>query len=76
MVAVLLASAWALPGQTAPSVRVKDLTDVEGMRPNQLFGYGLVVGLQGTGDGTQARFTIQSLANMLRNNGVTVPIRS
>ena len=57
----------------APAVRVKDLTQVEGVRTNALIGYGLVVGLQGTGDGTQAKFTIQSLANLLRRSGVTVP---
>jgi flagellar P-ring protein precursor FlgI len=57
----------------APAVRVKDLTDVEGVRSNPLVGYGLVVGLQGTGDGTQAEFTVQSLVNLLRRSGVTVP---
>ena len=57
----------------APSVRVKDLVDVEGVRANPLIGYGLVTGLQGTGDGTQAKFTIQSLANILRRSGVSVP---
>jgi flagellar P-ring protein FlgI len=57
----------------APEVRVKDLVTVEGVRSNPLIGYGLVVGLQGTGDGTQAAFTIQSLANVLRRSGVAVP---
>ena len=42
------------------------------MRDNQLFGYGLVVGLNGTGDGTQARFTSQTLANMLERSGITI----
>lgn len=73
MVAILgwvLAPTLAL---AAPPVRVKDLATVEGVRSNPLVGYGLVVGLQGTGDGTQAAFTIQSLANMLRRSGVTVP---
>jgi len=60
-------------GQAAPGVRVKDLTTVEGVRTNPLAGYGLVVGLQGTGDGTQAAFTIQSLANLLRRSGIAVP---
>lgn len=57
----------------APLVRIKDLASVEGVRSNPLIGYGLVVGLKGTGDGTQAEFTIQSLVNMLRRNGVSVP---
>lgn len=54
--------------------RVKDLVDVAGVRSNQLVGYGLVVGLNGTGDQTsQAPFTIQSIKNMLSNFGVRVP---
>ena len=68
--AVLLIAA---PLGASPEVRVKDLVTVEGVRSNPLIGYGLVVGLQGTGDGTQAAFTIQSLANMLRRSGVSVP---
>jgi flagellar P-ring protein precursor FlgI len=68
-VAVFLAE----PLLASPEVRVKDLASIEGVRPNPLIGYGLVVGLQGTGDGTQAAFTIQSLANLLRRSGVTVP---
>jgi flagellar P-ring protein precursor FlgI len=62
----------ALAVAASPPVRIKDLTDVEGVRGNALVGYGLVVGLQGTGDGTQAEFTVQSLVNMLRRSGVTV----
>lgn len=54
--------------------RVKDLASVSGVRNNQLVGYGLVVGLDGTGDQTtQAPFTVQSLKNMLGRMGVTVP---
>lgn len=54
--------------------RVKDLASVAGVRSNQLVGYGLVVGLSGTGDQTtQAPFTVQSIANMLAKFGVTVP---
>lgn len=54
--------------------RVKDLASVAGVRSNQLVGYGLVVGLNGTGDQTtQAPFTVQSIANMLAKFGVTVP---
>lgn len=66
--ALLLASSLV----ASPEVRVKDLVTVEGVRTNPLIGYGLVVGLQGTGDGTQAAFTIQSLANILRRSGVSV----
>ncbi len=54
--------------------RVKDLASVAGVRSNQLIGYGLVVGLAGTGDQTsQAQFTIQSIRNMLTQFGVTLP---
>ncbi|MGA7800098.1 MAG: flagellar basal body P-ring protein FlgI [Gammaproteobacteria bacterium] len=54
--------------------RVKDLAQVAGVRSNQLVGYGLVVGLDGTGDQTsQTPFTVQSLENMLAQFGVTVP---
>ncbi|MFD0668487.1 flagellar basal body P-ring protein FlgI [Ramlibacter sp. MAHUQ-53] len=50
--------------------RVKDLAQVASVRANQLIGYGLVVGLQGTGDGTDVSFTIQSVRAMLRRMGV------
>jgi flagellar P-ring protein precursor FlgI len=54
------------------AARLKDIADVQGMRTNQLFGYGLVVGLNGTGDGTQAAFTTQSIVNMLERMDVNV----
>ncbi len=54
--------------------RIKDLASIAGVRVNQLVGYGLVVGLDGTGDQTsQAPFTIQSIRNMLAKFGVTIP---
>ena len=61
---------------TAPvhAERIKDLATVAGLRDNQLIGYGLVVGLDGTGDQTsQTPFTVQSLKNMLNQFGITVP---
>jgi len=68
-IALLLAVATA-----ARAERVKDLATVQGVRSNQLIGYGLVVGLDGTGDQTsQAPFTIQSIKNMLVRFGVTIP---
>ncbi len=57
-------SAWA--------DRVKDLASAAAVRPNQLVGYGLVVGLQGTGDGTDVSFTVQSLRAMLGRMGVSI----
>jgi flagellar P-ring protein precursor FlgI len=54
--------------------RLKDLASVQGVRHNQLIGYGLVVGLDGSGDQTtQTPFTVQSIVNMLSNLGVTLP---
>ncbi len=54
--------------------RIKDIARVQGVRTNQLVGYGLVVGLDGTGDQTsQAPFTVQSLKNYLLQFGITVP---
>ena len=65
--------AHALPGAPVPSAtRLKDLVTLEGMRDNQLVGYGLVVGLAGTGDKRTTVFSTQSLANMLQRMGVTV----
>ncbi len=63
-----------LTSSSAHAERVKDLATVAGVRGNQLIGYGLVVGLDGTGDQTsQAPFTIQSIRNMLAKFGVTIP---
>jgi len=60
--------------EEAHADRVKDLASVAGVRSNQLVGYGLVVGLNGTGDQTtQAPFTVQAVINMLTQFGVTVP---
>lgn len=54
--------------------RLRDLVDIQGVRDNPLIGYGLVVGLDGTGDQTtQTPFTTQSLTNMLSQLGITVP---
>jgi len=72
---LLLALAAALLAMPAAQAeRVKDIASVAGVRTNQLIGYGLVVGLDGTGDQTsQAPFTIQSIKNMLVRFGVTIP---
>jgi flagellar P-ring protein precursor FlgI len=54
--------------------RIKDIATVQGVRPNQLVGYGLVVGLDGTGDQTtQTPFTVQSIATMLGQMGINLP---
>ena len=64
----------AFAAEHAMADRVKDLASVAGVRSNQLAGYGLVVGLNGTGDQTtQTPFTVQSIINMLTQFGVTIP---
>jgi len=66
--------ALLLSAPLAYGERIKDLAQVQGVRTNQLVGYGLVVGLDSTGDQTsQAPFTVQSLNNMLAQLGITVP---
>lgn len=67
---LILTFALALPG--ASGTRLKELASLEGVRDNQLIGYGLVVGLSGTGDKAQTVFSIQTLTNMLRRMGVVV----
>lgn len=56
----------------AQAARLKDITHVAGPGNTPLFGYGLVVGLQGTGDGQGTEFTVQTLSSMLRRMGITV----
>ena len=77
MLALTLTAALTLPamadgiGTARPTSRIKDLVDIEGVRENQLIGYGLVVGLNGTGDSlNNAPFTLQSLQAMLERLGV------
>jgi flagellar P-ring protein precursor FlgI len=57
---------------TAHAVRIKDIANIKGVRQNQLVGYGLIVGLNGTGDDDDLKYTIQSMAAMLQKMGVTV----
>jgi flagellar P-ring protein FlgI len=74
--AVLVAAAMIalLLAPPVQAERIKDMVQIQGVRTNQLVGYGLVVGLDGSGDQTsQAPFTVQSLNNMLAQLGVTVP---
>ena len=59
---------------TAHAERLKDITSIQGVRSNQLIGYGLVVGLDGTGDQTtQTPFTVQSIISMMQQMGVSLP---
>ncbi|HEY5056786.1 MAG TPA: flagellar basal body P-ring protein FlgI [Acidobacteriaceae bacterium] len=64
----------ALRAEDPPrNARIKDIASVQGVRDNQLVGYGLVVGLHGTGDSQQTGFSTQTLASMLLRMGVSVP---
>ena len=66
----LLVCLFPLWGQARPLL---SLVDIQGVRDNQLVGYGLVVGLSGTGDKSQTKFTSQSVKNMLSQFGVQLP---
>lgn len=74
-----LAITWLLLGALLPAdedaqkARIKDVAAIEGIRDNQLVGYGLVVGLRGTGDSQQTVFPAQTLISALQRLGVTVP---
>ncbi|HSH70919.1 MAG TPA: flagellar basal body P-ring protein FlgI [Deferrisomatales bacterium] len=69
----LVTAALLLAVAAAPAaVRVKDIARIDGVRRNQLIGYGLMVGLNGTGDGSGAEFTAQAAANLLERFGISV----
>lgn len=72
-VVVLLVPDLALAQAAAQRTRIKDVASIEGIRDNQLVGYGLVVGLRGTGDSSQTVFPKQTLVSALQRLGITVP---
>lgn len=63
----------AMATTTHRQVKLRDITEIQGVRDNQLIGYRLVVGLRGTGDRQQTYFTVQTLANTLQRLGVQIP---
>jgi flagellar P-ring protein precursor FlgI len=69
---LFFAIALAMTPRVEGLTRLKDLGSIEGVRDNQLVGYGLVVGLAGTGDRRQTLFSAQTLTNLLQRMGVTV----
>lgn len=78
---VLLTSLfWTTRGraenESSQSVRIKDITTIEGIRDNPIMGYGVVVGLSRTGDSQQTIFSIQTLANLLQRMGLQIPAAS
>jgi len=66
-------AAWAQAAPPAQLARIKDVATIEGIRDNQLVGYGLVVGRRGTGDSSQTIFPAQTLISALERMGITVP---
>ena len=74
MIKYVLLAFGLLASLTAQAERLKDIASIQGVRSNQLIGYGLVVGLNGTGDQTtQTPFTLQTFNNMLTQFGIKVP---
>ena len=74
MIKHLVLALGLLVSLTAQAERLKDISSIQGVRSNQLIGYGLVVGLNGTGDQTtQTPFTLQTFNNMLTQFGIKVP---
>jgi flagellar P-ring protein precursor FlgI len=73
LLATLLLATSIAHGETAQLARIKDVATIEGIRDNQLVGYGLVVGLRGTGDSSQTVFPAQTLISALERMGITVP---
>jgi flagellar P-ring protein FlgI len=69
----LLTAGFAAAQNSDHKVLIRDVASVEGIRNNSLIGYGLVVGLKGTGDKQQTYFTIQTLASILQRMGVEIP---
>ncbi len=72
-VAWLLAMTVLRPQEPGRDSRIKDVATIKGIRDNQLVGYGLVVGLRGTGDSSQTVFPAQTLVSALQRMGITVP---
>ena len=77
ILAVLLASLALLGAPDAKvEARLKEVARLQGVRANQLLGYGVVVGLDGTGDKDQTKFTVQSLTNLMARQGITIDPKS
>jgi flagellar P-ring protein FlgI len=73
LAAVVLFSPFAAAQSETHKVLIRDIATIEGVRENSLVGYGLVVGLRGTGDKQQTYFTVQTLASILARMGVQIP---
>src|SRR5271165_2971984 len=69
---LMLTAIVAATAETTRQVMIRDITTIAGVRNNQLVGYGIVVGLNGTGDRSQTQFTTQTLANAMRRMGLLI----
>jgi len=76
MAAPAARSAATANAHAAATHPLRQLVSIEGVRENQLLGYGLIVGLQGTGDSSQAKFAGQSVSNLLKQYGIKLPERT
>src|SRR5207248_9819183 len=72
-VVILCAASHARSEDSVRTALIRDVASIEGVRENPVFGYGIVVGLRGTGDRQQTVFTTQTLANILQRMGVQIP---
>src|SRR5436190_6781763 len=70
---ILCAASHARSEDSVRTALIRDVASIEGVRENPVFGYGIVVGLKGTGDRQQTVFTTQTLANLLARMGVQIP---
>jgi len=71
---LILAAPFVWAQETTTHLPIRDLASIEGVRENPLIGYGMVVGLAGTGDRQQTMFSVQTLANILQKMGVQIPV--
>ena len=69
---LIIFSSYAI-ANSSPSVRIKDIAKIQGIYDQPIYGYGIVVGLNGTGDSSGAMFTVQSVINMMKRFGIDVP---
>jgi flagellar P-ring protein FlgI len=75
LLSLMLSASMLFTAHFAHAERIKDISNIQGVRSNQLIGYGLVVGLDGTGDmTTQTPFTVQSIISMMNQMGITIPV--
>ncbi|HEX9083048.1 MAG TPA: flagellar basal body P-ring protein FlgI [Holophagaceae bacterium] len=72
LASLALLGADAIQPEKKVEARLKDVAQLQGVRGNQLLGYGMVVGLDGTGDKDQTKFTVQSLTNLMSRQGLTI----